>query len=76
MKTKINNKNWRTSAIGYLMLLFIVGALIMFLMGKVTIEQAGAFLAIIVPVLTSIGFIKSADSKTVNDLNNNQYGSI
>jgi uncharacterized membrane protein YcaP (DUF421 family) len=71
---KINNKNWRTSAIGYLMLLFIVATLIMLLMGKVTIEQAGAFLLIIVGVLSSIGFIKTADSKNVNDIDNNQYG--
>jgi uncharacterized membrane protein YcaP (DUF421 family) len=71
---KINNKNWRTSVIGYLMLLFIVATLIMLLMGKITIEQAGAFLLIIVGVLSSIGFIKSADSNCVNDINNNQYG--
>lgn len=72
---KLNNKNWRTSLIGYLMLMFILAAFIMLLMGKVTIEQAGAFLLIIVGVLSSIGFIKTADATNVNDINNNQYGS-
>jgi uncharacterized membrane protein len=74
MKTKLNNKNWRTSLIGYLMLLFIIATFIMLLMAKITIEQAGAFLLIIVGVLSSIGFIKTADSKNVNDIDNNQYG--
>lgn len=72
---KLNNKNWRTSVIGYIMLLFIVATLIMLLMGKITIEQAGAFLLIIVGLLSSIGFIKTADATNVNDINNNQYGS-
>ncbi|MES2379853.1 MAG: hypothetical protein V4538_02355 [Bacteroidota bacterium] len=67
MKSK---RNWRTNIIGYLILLFIVAALIMFLTGKINIEQAGAFIVLIVGVLTAIGFLKSADAKN-ND--NNYY---
>jgi hypothetical protein len=74
MKTKLNNKNWRTSVIGYLILLFIVAALIMFFMGKITIEQTGTFIVLIIGTLSGLGFIKTADSKNVNDIDNNQYG--
>lgn len=67
-----NRKNNHTNLIGYLILLFMVAAFIMFLIGKISIEQATAVIVFAVPVLTAIGFLKSADAKNLNNKNTDE----
>lgn len=56
--------NWHTNVVALLILACIAGAMIGVLLGKATLEQAGSFIVIVEPILSTIGFLASRDAIT------------
>lgn len=71
MRKFLNNcrpRDWRTTVVGALIALCIVGAMAAVFMGNATLTEAGSFIGVIVGILSAIGFVMTRDGKNRDGL--------